>query len=497
MDARFSLGTLVWGTVLLRVAQAGLQIVERGRSVDLVRCELAYKNYGIQNVTIRNGTLVKRLTDENLCAPDADPLTYYGGHAFYVDSIDGICGMYKRETDGDWRKLHEYVDEHANPRARFIFNPNPDWQFYHINFGKTKDLSFAIVHCTCPAGECNFEEDAFIIGELSPTPGKLARIQDTKVYFFLFRFLFPFGYLLTSLTATLFLFTTLYRLKNTYRDAPLLKAIVHHKGGRTSVIVTLLAVEAVSCMILAIILHLGCLYCSVSSLTEDILSFLAPQLLFCSISTTLLAGSFWFDRRRALERRANLQGEADERPFFVRKRKLFRNFACCALILDGICGTLVMWAVPYFQFIVGGLGAIVPVAVSIIFLMEARNFYAMVGAIKAGMNGRVNTKAGGLARMLSISRWFVFSSFFMLIFGLNALFFAIAHRKIFSADLWVPFWTVFYSSRILMSFTQVMLGKPEKISKQVIASDTNFGASESSVGTNTGAHTVVETTTPA
>ena len=321
---------------------------------------------------------------------------------------------------------------------------------------------------------------------------------------------------MTSLAAIYFLFTTLHQVKSIYGDRSLMTAIVHHKGGRTSVIITLLAVEAVSCMILAIVLQLGCLYCSQSALTKDTLLFLSTQLLFCSISTTLLAGSFWFDRRRALERRANMQGEADERPFFVRKRKLFRNFACIALILDSICGTLVMWAgmyitfifdhqlsftyflstvsVPYFNLIVGGIGAIVPAVVSIIFLLEAKKFYAMIGAIKSSMKGRVSTKSGGLARMLSISRWFVCSSFFILIFGINALIFAIAGSKIFSAELWVPFWCVLYSSRILMSFTQVMLGKPEKMTSQVIsfAGDTKRGARESSVGTNVDAYVAVK-----
>ena len=486
---------------VVSVAEASLTVVAQGRQGVSVQCELMYKNYGIHNVTIKNGTKLRKLTEDRLCALDSDPLSYYEGNAVYNHRASTICGLFKKQTDGEWRNLAEFVNERAKPLFYFTFTRIPDWQLYNVNFGKTKELSFAYIHCTCPGklDVCDFGE-AVILGELTPTTGKLTRIQQSQWYSFLFRFLFPFGYLLTSITAAFYLIITLIRLKRLYRGTPLMKAVVHHKGGRTSVIVALLVIESVACMILALTQHFGCIYCSASSLTEDYIAFFAPQLVSCSLATTMLAGSFWFDRRRALERRANLQAETDARPFFVRKRKLFRNFAFFALILDGVCGIMVMWAVPYFELAVGAIGTLVSCTVAIVFLLEARKFYSMVGAIKANSGGRITTRKGGLARMLSISRWFVLSSFFILIFGLNALFLVVAGVQIYTAQLWVPFWTLALSSRILMSFTQVMLGKPEEITSKVsvhsappgdMAPSSKLGASESSMGTKSDTNTVL------
>ena len=91
--------------------------------------------------------------------------------------------------------------------------------------------------------------------------------------------------------------------------------------------------------------------------------------------------------------------------------------------------------------------------------------------------------------MISITRWFVLSSVSIMIFGLNAASLLFIGQNLYLAHVWVPFWTIAFSSRIMISFTQVMLGAPEgmrSFRKGVVSGVyARDDKQESSVGTTT------------
>ena len=108
----------------------------------------------------------------------------------------------------------------------------------------------------------------------------------------------------------------------------------------------------------------------------------------------------------------------------------------------------------------------------------------MVSALKKNLSGSSH-KLSGLNRMLRISRWFVLSAAFLIIFGFNACTLIIAGGNIYMVQLWIPFFSIAYASRIAMSFSQVMLCMPERSPIHATSDNhINIDASESAVGTH-------------
>ena len=407
--------------------------------------------------------------------------------------------------ESSWLQNMAYIDKVAKPKHVFFFNSRPDWNIYHIYREPTGQLNMQFIHCTCSGEKCDvlFDENVTIQEAFIPALGELAQHQADTLYLFLFRWLFPFMFLTTSVFAALFLFIKLQRLRRLHATIPLFRAVINHKGGRTSVMLILLFMESIACGLLSVINHLVCNFCTDSSVREAWANASLPMLTFTSMATTLLAGTFWYDRRRALERRANFVQSTDERPFFVRKRKLIRTLAGFGFILDGAVAYMLYDYIQYVELIVGGIMTFFCFAVAIVFLREALIFYSMVNAIIENSNGAFSRESPGLKNMLSISRWFVLSSLFILIFGINSLTLVISGDNFFSLGVWTPFWTIGTTSRIMMSFCQVMLCKPEHMcgSVKVAMSSASLGdnnnnhtnlddASESSLGTTQDKYTV-------
>ncbi len=444
------------------------------------------KHYGKHEDLYFNGTILKLLTDDQMCDSDA-ARSIYENVAVYKTRGWTLCGGDLDFTD--FVSSRYVVSTRANPAFYIDFAPQVDWQLYHSFYGNMKDpVDTQFIMCVCNSlDECSSIDDALngatIHGNFSSVPGKLAQAQASALYLFVFRFLFPGLYLITGTMALIFLIITMHRIKGAYGDTPFLNAIINHKGGRTSVIVALLTIESIACLVLAVTQHLGCNTCSEQAMRAKWVGFFMPQLTCSSVATTLLAGVFWLDRRRALERRARFEVETDARPFFVRWRKTIRNLALWALFLDVAIGFMMMRAVPYVEVIVGGIGTIVSLVVGVIFLLEAYKFYSMVSALKKNLSGSSH-KLSGLNRMLRISRWFVLSAAFLIIFGFNACTLIIAGGNIYMVQLWVPFFSIAYASRIAMSFSQVMLCMPERSPIHAMKHDVDIDASESAVGTH-------------
>ena len=464
-----------------------LKFSKSNRTFELL-CMPFNKHYGKQADVFFNGTILKRLTDDRICDADA-ARSVYENAAVYKMRGGELCGG---ELDfGHFPSSRYEVSKRANPALFLEFVPQPDWNLFHSFYGNMKEpVDAQFIVCACNSvDECTTIDDdldgATIHGNFSSVPGKLAQAQGSAFYLFVFRFLFPGLYLITGTTALIFLIVTIHRIKRAYEGAPFFNAIVNHKGGRTSVIVTLLTIESIACLVLAVTQHLGCNMCSEQAMRAKWVGFFTAQLTCSSVATTLLAGVFWLDRRRALERRARFEVETDTRPFFVRWRKTIRNLALVALLVDVAVGFMMMRAIPFVELIVGGVGVFISLAVGAIFLLEARKFYSMVAALKNNLR-ESSYKMSGLDRMLRISRWFVLSATFLIIFGFNACTLIIAGGDIYLVNIWVPFFCIAFASRIAMSFSQVMLCLPERslIHASSEMKHANIDASESTVGTH-------------
>ena len=285
-------------------------------------------------------------------------------------------------------EMLSFYDKTAEVALFIYFGLQADWTLFYVNqAGDLVVSNMQFVSCLCPSRDsCAFDEGATFLSSANLTIGYMARVQAETYYKVLFRYLFPGLYFITAAIAALFLSITLLQLKKIYSNDSLMYAIVHHKGGRTSILVILLFLEMISSGTLAFVQFSACLYCSDTTLKEDTISFFAPQLTTCSCGTTLLAGVFWLDRRRALERQANFQ-KNDERPFFIRQRNLIRAIALSAFFVDGAIGMMLVYSIPYFELIVGALGMVISVSLATFFIIEAIKFYSMIQALKANSGG--------------------------------------------------------------------------------------------------------------
>ena len=179
----------------------------------------------------------------------------------------------------------------------------PGLQWYQ-NTGE--DIRFPSIQCTFPSG---MDYDEFL-PYMVPSPGVVIHLNGTldknewietmssNTYRALLWYTIPFLYLVNALVSLIFFAHKLLHIRRVGMLS--VSGIIDHKGGRSSVVLTLLALEVITSFILAYVYNRGGYYSRDAK--PNLMAFAATGFINTSLGTTILAGVFWFDRRQALEK---------------------------------------------------------------------------------------------------------------------------------------------------------------------------------------------------
>ena len=284
-----------------------------------------------------------------------------------------------------------------------------------------------------------------------PSPGVVIHLNGTldknewietmssNTYRALLWYTIPFLYLVNALVSLIFFAHKLLHIRRVGMLS--VSGIIDHKGGRSSVVLTLLTLEVITSFILAYVYNRGGYYSRDAK--PNLMAFAATGFINTSLGTTILAGVFWFDRRQALEKRANFQNP-DERAFFIRFKKPLTIAAVFLLFLDIVCGVLIMMRIPNFEKIVALMLFLLSVSAAFSFLLEGKKFLYLVKAIRQNMNytqdESIHVKRS-LRRMTRIFRWFLLSAFMILGYSAAQVYVVVLGPKLYVPIYWLKYWS--------------------------------------------------------
>ena len=240
------------------------------------------------------------------------------------------------------------------------------------------------------------------------------------------------------------------------------KHIMEHKGGRSSVVLTLLFLEMVTSIFLSYVYHFGGYYSR--DMKGNPMAFAAIGMVSTNLGTTLLAGVFGLiEGKRSRSEPTFLN--PDERPFFTRYKHQILAASGFLLILDGVCGVFIAMRIPNFEKIVSGALLILAEAVAIAFVIEAFKFRYLARAIRKNLSSTRESSnvTYSLERMVRIFRYFLVSAIMTLCFGCVAVAQVILGPKFYVPDNFFIFWVVFHAFRWSASFCQIMMCSPDFI----------------------------------
>ena len=457
----------VQASALVRLTPSGNTTL---RPLDLYCC-IGSKVYGTQDKVV-NKTVVMNLEREG-----CDVGSYDGKAVITVvdSSYQSPCAQ-TANNNLDANNMKEFATLDAF-KTRYFFNINKKGWYAGISYFQRYDFSTEIkvmgyFNCEFPQSisQTDFENlylrhnssvTMFVEGEADEN--RWLSVWEGKPYRFVFWYLLPFLFLVNFLTSATLFVHKLCTIKTP--DGSLLRAVLREKGGRTSVTATLLFMETVSSFFLSVVGHLGGVY-SRDRITANWMAFFAPGLLVTSLGTTILAGVFWFDRRAALERRANFIVNDNEQPFFTRHRKKLIVGATSCIFLDAIVGVFVMMRVPGFEAMAGALAVCLSVMIAVTFLAEAYKFRFMIKSLVKNLAAKssrsINTASPGISRMVRVSRWFVLSACTILCFAAASTLLIVWGDKMYRPKNWATYFGISHILRWFMSFCQIMMCVPDK-----------------------------------
>jgi len=295
-----------------------------------------------------------------------------------------------------------------------------------------------------------------VTGTLDPNPW--IPVFEGAPYRLAFVFAFPALFFVTAITA---FYTSIQSIKQIETPFSVYR-IVHHKGGRTSVTIILCVVECVSSIIIGVVTHKACYQCSSCSANSNTMLSLFLGLPFISLSTTCLAGAFWFDRRDNLERRASF-AQVDERPFLEKYMRpvviVFLLFVACDVAFMSFFFTS-----PHYQILLSGIGAILSYAISITFIVQTLKFKKLIVGIRANASDTFKLSKP-FQKMERVTTWFALSSTSIFLFATVVLMMGIMGIRLDTTIVWSVLWGLFVFLRWFMSFSQVMMVLPDAIVK--------------------------------
>ena len=287
-------------------------------------------------------------------------------------------------------------------------------------------------------------------------------LLEGPFYHILFRYGEPMLYIITAgLCAHLAVKTITQTLheeesRASFKGKSPSRRILEHKGGRSSVKLLLLGFEFVASIFLAVATFMNCNFCSKSSLDFTFSQSIITRFMFTSLSTTILAGVFWSDRRINFERKLRF-APVDDRAFLSRRSRLC---VCCACILVAFdaAASIFSLRLRHFEQLVGIVGILLGVIISFSFLYQSRKFNTLVSSVKANAAfGPQHRAAHGLAKIESVTKWFVTSAFCLLLWSLGFIILLLLGPSLFTPSIWTCYWAAALFLRWLASFSQVLM----------------------------------------
>ena len=448
-----------------------------------------YSKYHSLNLSFVNATVVA--FPEFLCDDDSTNDDFRG--RAYLTVLDD------RSRDPSCGKIPENNLDHNNRKRLRIYRKEEILYVLIAKLGTVPGLSYfqylgedikiRSITCEFPRG---MDYDGFL-PYMVPSPGVVIHLNGTldknmwietmssNTYKALLWYSIPSLYLINTIVSLVFIALKLLSLR---RNGMLsISGIVDHKGRRSSVVLTLLSLEIVTSSCLAYVYNRGGYYSRPAK--PNLMAFAATGFVNTSLGTTILAGVFWFDRRQALERRANFQNSSDERAFFIRFRKPLTIAAVILLFLDIVCGVFIMMRLPNFETIIAGTLFLLSPFCGFLVSTGSQKFNSLVKAIRKNMNysqHRSLNVHNSLRRMMRIFRWFVLSAIMILGYSAVMVCVVLIGPKLYVPSSWLCYWSASNFFRWAISFSQIMMCFPDKqnIRKRVTASGQDSTAGTSS-----------------
>ena len=191
---------------------------------------------------------------------------------------------------------------------------------------------------------------AIISGMVDPNPWH--KMLTSTSYHILFRYLEPLLNIINAVASFRVIIRILLQVYGELNSSESYwGTFVEHRGGRSSVLVLLLTIEFAIATTLAVSMFLICNFCDKSAVDLGISNILMLRFIFSSIGTMVLAGTFWQNRRKSLEKVLSF-AQVDDRAYFHRYKKVCVISAFFLLGLDFIASVLMLY-IRIMQFIIG------------------------------------------------------------------------------------------------------------------------------------------------